>query len=114
MIHHPWFIADIPGWKNEGVGEREVVIDDRLFLEAAIRQKENSRQMPLAVSTLICDYGKRLFFQSSFHCKEIHEEFVKTNCTRTKETMEAASAQLTYVLSLYPDLVDTEGVLVVK
>lgn len=114
MIHHPWFIADIPGWKNEGVSEGEVFIDDRLFLETAIKKKEISRQMPHTVSTLLCDSGKRFFFQSSFHCREVHEEFVKAHCARTEESLEAASAQLTNVLSLYPDLVDTKGVRAVK
>lgn len=109
MIHHPWFIADIPGWKNEKVGDGEVFVDDRLFLETAIKEREISRQMPPIVSTLLRDSGKRFFFQSAFHCKEIHEEFVKMHCARTEENIKAAGSQLTSVLSLYPDLLDTEG-----
>lgn len=114
MIHHPWFIADIPGWKNSGVRKGESFADDRLFLETAIERKEIARQMPPTVSTLLRGSGKRFFFQSAFHCKGIHEEFVRMYCARTEENLRAASSQLDAVLCLYPDLVGTEAVERVK
>lgn len=114
VIHHPSFIADIPGWKNAGAREGEHFAEDRLFLEAAVREKEVSRQLPPTVSTLLCDSGKRFFFQSAFHCRGIHEEFVRKYCARTEENLDAASTQLDIVLCLYPDLAELEDVQRVK
>jgi hypothetical protein len=42
IIHHPWFIADITGWKNDGVVEGERFIEDRFYLEESIKTKELS------------------------------------------------------------------------
>lgn len=114
IIHHPWFIADIPGWNNAGVAEGESFPEDRLYLENLIRAKESSQHLPPTISTLLCDSGKRMFFQSAFHCKGIHERFVKAHCPHTEENMKAAKLQLEAALSLYPDLGDKRGVLETK
>ncbi|KAJ5684697.1 uncharacterized protein N7477_001042 [Penicillium maclennaniae] len=36
LIHHPWFIAEIPGWHNEGAEFGVEFADDRQYLEDAI------------------------------------------------------------------------------
>ncbi|KAE8133901.1 hypothetical protein BDV38DRAFT_286377 [Aspergillus pseudotamarii] len=109
-IHHRWFIADISGWSNDGVAERENFEDDRRYFEKAIKHKEISRQLLATVSTLLCDSGSRLFFQSVFHFNGIHEKFVKIHCARTEENIEAANSHLNVVLFLYPELEETESV----
>ncbi|KGQ06864.1 hypothetical protein BBAD15_g7832 [Beauveria bassiana D1-5] len=109
IIHHPWFIADIPGWKNDGVGDGDNFAEDRLFLENAIKSRELSQQLPPVVSTLLTGSEKRLFFQSAFHFKDIHENFVRLHCPRTEENIKAAKFQLAAVLSLYPELGCMEG-----
>ncbi|KAJ6021254.1 hypothetical protein N7540_006758 [Penicillium herquei] len=111
IIHHPWFIADIPGWKNDGVEEGESFAEDQIYLENLIRMKEASLRLPPTISTLLCGSGKRLFFQSAFHYKEIHESFVKANCPRTEGNIRAAKLQFEAVLSLYPELGDSQGAL---
>ncbi|KNG85966.1 hypothetical protein ANOM_006109 [Aspergillus nomiae NRRL 13137] len=110
VIHHPWFIADIPGWRNNGLAEGESFGDDRCFLENAIKAKETSQQLPDTVSTLLRDSGRRLFFQSAFYIKGIYEKFVKMHCTRIEENIKAATLQLDAVLSLYPEWSEVEGV----
>ncbi|KAJ6126082.1 hypothetical protein N7471_010575 [Penicillium samsonianum] len=114
IIHHPWFIADIPGWNNDGVAEGESFTEDRLYLEDSIKKKELPQHPPLMLSTLLNDSGKRLFFQSAFHFKDVHESFVKTHCPRTEKNIRAARSQLDTVLRLYPELGDTEYVQKVK
>jgi hypothetical protein len=114
IIHHPWFIADIPGWNNDGVAEGESFTEDRLYLEDSIKKKELLQHLPLMVSTLLSDSGKRLFFQSAFHFKDVHESFVKTHCPWTEKNIRAAMSQLDTVLRLYPELGDTEDVQKVK
>lgn len=110
IIHHPWFIADIPGWNNDGISESESFEADRRYLEESIRQKEVLQHLPLTVSILLSDSGRRLLFQSAFHFKGIHEEFVKMHCSWTEENIRAAMPQLDAVLRLYPELAGEEGV----
>lgn len=114
IIHHPWFIADIPGWNNDGVAEGESFAADRLYLEDSMKKKEISQRLPLTISTLLSNSGKRLFFQSAFHCKGIHEEFVRMHCALTEENIRAARSQLDTFLRLYPELGGEEGVQEVK
>jgi hypothetical protein len=66
IIHHPWFIADIPGWNNEGVAEGEEFSEDHLYLEDQIILKEVAKSLPPTVSTLLRDSGRRMFFSVSF------------------------------------------------
>ncbi|KAJ6019504.1 hypothetical protein N7522_001571 [Penicillium canescens] len=110
IINHPWFIADIPGWNNDGVANGESFKEDRTYLENAIKKKELSRHLPLTVSTLLSDSGTRLFFQSAFHFRDIHEKFVKMHCPRTEKNIKSARSQLDTVLRLYPELGDSEDV----
>ncbi|KAI2670335.1 hypothetical protein N7451_008905 [Penicillium sp. IBT 35674x] len=114
IIHHPWFIADIPGWRNDGVTDGESFVDDRLYLETSVKMKESSQRLPSRVSTLLAGSKKRLFFQSAFHFKDIHERFVKMHCPRTENNIRAARLQLDTVLTLYPELGDKEGALEIK
>ncbi|KAJ5641421.1 hypothetical protein N7490_005421 [Penicillium lividum] len=110
IIHHPWFMADIPGWNNDGVSEGENFLDDRLSLQDFVRRKEISQKLPLTVSTLLKDSGKRLYFQSAFHFKGIHEAFVRTHCPWTVDNLRAARVHLDIALGLYPELGEKEGV----
>jgi hypothetical protein len=109
IIHHPWFIADVPGWHNEGVEDGDF-IEDRIFLEDCIRKREIALNITLTVSTLLKASGKRLFFQSAFHFRDIHQRFVETHCLLTEENKRAAREQLDIVLGLYPELGNGEGV----
>ena len=114
IIHHPWFIANIPGWHNNGVSESESFEVDRRYLEESIKEKEMSQHLPLTVSTLLSDSSRRLFFHSAFHFKDIHEEFVRMHCPWTEKNIKAALPQLDAVLHLYPELAGEEGVQEVK
>lgn len=114
VIHHPWFIADIPGWHNEGVIEEESFTEDRFFLENAMKKKEISQHLSAKVSTLLRDSGKRLFFQFAFHFRDIHEMFVKIHCTWTEPNLKAAKSQLEAVLMLHPELEGMQEVQRVK
>jgi hypothetical protein len=114
IIYHPWFIADIPGWNNDGVAEGERFTEDRCFLETAVRKKEISQKLPLTVSTLLRDSGRRFFFQAAFHNKDIHHKFVEMHCELTEENIAAARTQLDVALRLYPEMRGMKGVEQVK
>ena len=104
IIHHPWFIADIPGWNDDSVLAEKTFSEDRAFLEAAIEKLEHVRDLPHTVSTLLINSGERLFFQSAFHFQRIHERFVEANCPWTERHIKAARSELDTVLDLYPEL----------
>ncbi|KAJ6066891.1 uncharacterized protein N7446_003928 [Penicillium canescens] len=57
IINHPWFIADIPGWNNDGVANGESFKEDRTYLENAIKKKELSRHLPLTKAS--ASFGQR-------------------------------------------------------
>ena len=50
---------------------------DRTRLEGAIRKKEIAQHSATKVSDLLSGSTERLFFQSAFHFKGIHERFVE-------------------------------------
>ncbi|KAJ5228420.1 hypothetical protein N7489_009128 [Penicillium chrysogenum] len=108
-IHHPWFIADTPGWNNDGVRVGETFGEDRAYLEAAIERLERLRGLPHTVSALLRGSGERLLFQSAFHFQGIHERFVEANCHWTERHLKSARSELDTVLHLYPDLGEKSG-----
>ncbi|OJD11018.1 hypothetical protein AJ78_08123 [Emergomyces pasteurianus Ep9510] len=114
VIHHPWFIADIPGWNNDGVALGESFEADRAYLEHEVRKKEIAQHSATKVSDLLSDSTERLFFQSAFHFKGIHEKFVKLYCAHTEENFRAAKSQLDAVLTEYPTWNDLLGVIKVR
>lgn len=106
IIHHPWFIADVPGWNNDGVSPGDEFSEDRAYLETSIAQKEALLQQPGTVSHLLRSSPSRFFFQSAFHFKGVHEKFVDKYCARSKENLGAAAEQLEAVMALYPELAE--------
>ncbi|CAG8887071.1 unnamed protein product [Penicillium egyptiacum] len=109
IMHHPWFIADVPGWNNDGVSVGETFGGDRDYLEAAIHRLERLRDLPHTVSTLLRGSGERRFFQSAFHFQGIHEKCVEANCHWIERHLKAASSELDTVLDLYPELGEEDG-----
>ncbi|KAG8627928.1 hypothetical protein KVT40_003801 [Elsinoe batatas] len=76
-VHHPLFIADIPGWVNDGVDQGESFHDDRAYLENAIAV--HGRQSPHAdaLRRLLETSHERQFFELSLRNKRINKEYVK-------------------------------------
>lgn len=109
VIHHPWFIADIPGW-NSGVADtRRACSDDRHFVEYGMMMWEVNEGIDRLISELLAGSGDRFFFQSSFHYKDIHEAFVELHCHKTRTNVLAAKTQLDRALELYPELKSASG-----
>lgn len=104
VIHHPWLLANVPGWGSTGVAGHEDFAEDRAHLEDEIAKKEKLRGLPQTVSGLLRSSGARFFFQSAFHVKGVHEQFVAMHCQRTEKNLDAAKAQLDIIVKIYPDL----------
>lgn len=110
VIHHPWFMADIPGWKNDWVQEGQNFEQDREYLEGVIRNKEKERKLDSSISTLLHGSKDRMFFQAAISMPGIHEQFVETHCARTDANMAIANQQLQAVLTVHPEWEKHAGV----
>lgn len=110
MIHHPWFIADVPGWKSDWVQEGQTFEEDRSYLERVIQAKEKERKLGSRVSRLLRGSKDRMFFQAAISMPGIHEHFVELHCARTDANMAIARNQLRIVLSLHPEWEEEKGV----
>lgn len=73
-IQHPLFIADIPGWRNDGVPEGMTFEDDRAYLEHAIRKLEDNAG---PIATMLESSRERQFFELSLCNSRINHEYVE-------------------------------------
>ncbi|KAB8356541.1 hypothetical protein FH972_024124 [Carpinus fangiana] len=94
VVQYPWFLADIPGWHNDGVGDDETFESDRFFLEQAIRRQAPSNTFALQIADLLRTSKERHFFQSAFHIVAVHKEFVSRYCARSPANLIAARNSL--------------------
>lgn len=79
VIYHPWFIADISGWHNNGVTEDENFLTI-VFISKIQSETKSLHRNPLLQFQTLRNSGKILVFQSAFHFKDIYEKFVKAHC----------------------------------
>lgn len=77
-IHHPLFIANIPGFYT-GVPEIMDFAPDRAYLEAAIRKLSSSSERDSAnhIADLLASSFERQFFEMALRNRRINEEYVK-------------------------------------
>lgn len=85
-VQHPLFIADIPGWRNDGVIEGMTFEEDREYLEGAMRDIAARSDSPIAqqVVTLLATSFERQFFELSLRNKVINEEYVRQRLKNRK------------------------------
>ena len=77
-VQHPLFIADVPGWINDGVAEDETFEDDRLYLEKAIERLHQGQPVVAAkLRRLLETSRERQFFELALRNKRINAEYVK-------------------------------------
>lgn len=77
-IHHPLFIANIPGFYT-GVPETMDFAPDRAYLEAAIRMLSSSSERDSAnhIADLLASSFERQFFEMALRNRRINEEYVR-------------------------------------
>ncbi|OAA80303.1 Protein kinase-like domain protein [Akanthomyces lecanii RCEF 1005] len=44
VVHHPWFLADVPGWNNDGVSSHDRFTQDRAYLENKIAEEKTREE----------------------------------------------------------------------
>lgn len=77
-IHHPLFIANIPGFYT-GVPENMDFAPDRAYLEAAIRKLSSSSERDSAnhIADLLASSFERQFFEMALRNRRINDEYVR-------------------------------------
>lgn len=77
-IHHPLFIANIPGFYT-GVPETMDFAPDRAYLEAAIRKLSSSPERDSAnhIADLLASSFERQFFEMALRNRRINDEYVR-------------------------------------
>ncbi|RDL37245.1 uncharacterized protein BP5553_04678 [Venustampulla echinocandica] len=85
-IHHPLFIADIPGWLNDDVPEGMTFEEDRSYLEHAIKKLDVSSEHPGQIEHLLRTSFERQFLEMSLRNREINDDIKPTKPACLKVT----------------------------
>jgi hypothetical protein len=93
-VQHPLFIADIPGWHNDGVKEGETFEDDRRYLVEVMAREEQRRKMDSSRSHMLKDSSGRQFFEASLHNREISRKYIERYIQRTDKALLTAQMEL--------------------
>lgn len=109
-IQYPLFIADIPGWHNDGIPPGMLFEEDRAYLEHAIKKLEGS-DGPIA--TLLETSYERQFFELSLHNSRINDEYVEQRL-QGKMQKDAVLQQLEEFLSTHESMCRLSTVLDVR
>jgi hypothetical protein len=79
VIQFPWFMADIPGWHNDGTIAGDDFEEERCFLTQALRSKEQSTFGNNFLSNLLVDARERQRFQSAINHRDVHLDYIKSD-----------------------------------
>ncbi|THY80950.1 hypothetical protein D6C93_09723, partial [Aureobasidium pullulans] len=73
VVQYPWFIADVPGWHNDGVELGETFEHNRDYLVTMLKVKEEATRKIDTVSILLGQASERQRFQSAISYRDIHK-----------------------------------------
>lgn len=79
VVEFPWFLADIPGWHNDGTIAGDDFEKDRRFLVQAIQDKEKLASADNILSDLLLGARERQQFQSAVNYRDVHLEYIKSD-----------------------------------
>ncbi|CAH0043521.1 unnamed protein product, partial [Clonostachys solani] len=104
-IHHPLFIADIPGWQN-AVPENMTFEKDRKYLQNAIAKIAGKSNHPDAqsISRLLSNCFERQFFELSLRSKLTNEHYIETRIKGSMVEKLVLQKQLGAFLAIYTGL----------
>ncbi|VUC34848.1 unnamed protein product [Clonostachys rosea] len=104
-IHHPLFIADIPGWQN-AVPENMTFEKGRTYLHNAIAKIAGKSNHPDAQSTsrLLANCFERQFFELSLRSKLTNEHYIEKRIKGSMIEKIALQKQLGAFLTIYTRL----------
>ncbi|KAK3376724.1 hypothetical protein B0T24DRAFT_677593 [Lasiosphaeria ovina] len=111
-VQHPLFIADIPGWLNDGVPPDMTFEDDRVMLESIVHRLSTTSPSPIAkeVPALLRTSRERQFFEMSLRNKQINAEYTREKLVPSSINKTMALRNLAEFLESNPDLQKDPGI----
>ncbi|KAK3693266.1 hypothetical protein B0T22DRAFT_504842 [Podospora appendiculata] len=111
-VQHPLFIADIPGWLNDGVPPDMTFEDDRVMLESIVHRLSTTSPSPIAkeVPALLRTSRERQFFEMSLRNKQINAEYTREKLVPSSINKTMALQNLAEFLESNPDLQKDPGI----
>lgn len=111
-VQHPLFIADIPGWLNDGVPPDMTFEDDRVMLESIVHRLSTTSPSPIAkeVPALLRTSRERQFFEMSLRNKQINAEYTREKLVPSSINKTMALQNLAEFLESNPDLQENPGI----
>lgn len=106
VVQFPWFLADIPGWHDDGTSVGETFELDRIYLVNAVKAREDSKRSDDTLSTFLATARERQMFQSAINYRDIHKEFVKSDAMLQVPRLRDITAELDGFLVKYPEYRD--------
>lgn len=110
MVQYPWFIADVPGWHNDGVELGETFEHNRDYLVTMLKVKEEATRKIDTVSILLGQASERQKFQSAISYRDIHKEYVVSDPVFLEAKSEDIRPQLEAFLMKHPELKESSTV----
>ncbi|THX71698.1 hypothetical protein D6D04_09407 [Aureobasidium pullulans] len=110
VIQYPWFIADVPGWHNDGVELGETFEHNRDYLVKMLKVKEEATRKIDTVSTLLAQASERQRFQSAISYRDIHREYVVSDLVFLEAKSQDIRPQLEAFLMKHPELTESSTV----
>ncbi|CAD0095639.1 unnamed protein product, partial [Aureobasidium mustum] len=106
IVQFPWFIADVPGWHNDGTSPGDSFRENRDYLVQTLRIAEMSKTGSDKLSILLASARERQIFQSAINFRDIHKEFVAGDQRFQVARKEDMRPELEAFLVKHPDLRD--------
>ncbi|KEQ58823.1 uncharacterized protein M437DRAFT_58321 [Aureobasidium melanogenum CBS 110374] len=110
IVQFPWFLADVPGWHNEGTKPGETFHHSRDYLVQALRAAEMSANKSDRLTNLLASARERQIFQSAINCRDVHKAFVEEDRRFRGARGKDVRGELEAFLVIYPDLRDEDEV----
>jgi hypothetical protein len=79
VVRFPVFIADISGWRSDGLEAGMAFESDRLYLVQAFQKEESRRGLDSTISTLLAASSERHFFLKSLYTTKPYIESLLPN-----------------------------------
>ncbi|KAK2765227.1 hypothetical protein FQN54_008926 [Arachnomyces sp. PD_36] len=104
----PKLIEHIPGAAPPDLPAELQYLDfthDKDYLVATLAEKEGkqNKESGIPVANLVKNSTQRAFFEMSHNFPDVHTEFARRHCQRTKENIDAAKKELEIFLSRNPE-----------
>ncbi|KAF2220148.1 hypothetical protein BDZ85DRAFT_284581 [Elsinoe ampelina] len=109
-VQHPLFIANVPGWLNDGCEEHEDFADDRRYLEDAMRELDGGSITAVRLASMLQTSRERQIFEMSLSNARINQEYVDRELRSFDADYQALSRHLNVFLECEPVMREHQSV----